>query len=62
MFDRTDLLWHKLQIAADACADTCRETHFANLFDIQAKVGDVVNMESAVEGLQKGWTWSQPEI
>ncbi|CAK7216727.1 hypothetical protein SCUCBS95973_002904 [Sporothrix curviconia] len=42
-------------IVADGCADTCKETHFANLFDMQAKMGDVVTAEVAVEELQKEW-------
>ncbi|EED22618.1 N-carbamoylsarcosine amidase, putative [Talaromyces stipitatus ATCC 10500] len=44
-------------VAADACADTCKETHFANLFDIQAKMGDVLTTDMAIEGLSKGWLW-----
>ncbi|KAJ9144241.1 putative N-carbamoylsarcosine amidase [Pleurostoma richardsiae] len=44
-------------IAADACADTCKETHFANLFDIRAKMGDVITSADAAEGLKRGWSW-----
>ncbi|OKL63078.1 hypothetical protein UA08_01272 [Talaromyces atroroseus] len=45
-------------VAADACADTCKETHFANLFDMQAKIGDVLSTDIATEGLRKGWTYT----
>lgn len=43
-------------IAKDACADTCKETHFANLFDIHAKMGDVIGLSDAQGGLKKGWS------
>ncbi|KAF2811744.1 Isochorismatase hydrolase [Mytilinidion resinicola] len=41
-------------VVAAACADRTRETHFANLFDIRAKMGDVIAVEEACKQLEKG--------
>jgi nicotinamidase-related amidase len=43
------------QVVAAACGDRSREVHFSNLFDINAKYGDVVAEEEALEKLKVGW-------
>ena len=40
---------------AAACGDRSREQHFSNLFDINAKYGDVVAEEEAIGKLKLGW-------
>ncbi|TVY58395.1 Maleamate amidohydrolase [Lachnellula cervina] len=42
-------------VVSAACADNSREAHFSNLFDINAKYGDVVAEEEAVDSLSAGW-------
>jgi nicotinamidase-related amidase len=43
-------------VVAEACADRGRETHWANLMDHNAKYGDVVGLEEAIEAIKKGWS------
>ncbi|KAH8653222.1 hypothetical protein BGZ60DRAFT_460984 [Tricladium varicosporioides] len=45
----------RVMVVKDGCADRTREVHFGNLFDIDAKTGDVVGMEDAVAHLESGW-------
>lgn len=45
-----------LQVVSSACGDVSRETHFSNLFDINAKYGDVVAEKEAIEKLKLGWS------
>ncbi|RDW91685.1 putative N-carbamoylsarcosine amidase [Coleophoma crateriformis] len=45
----------RAMVVANACSDRSRETHFSNLFDINAKYGDVVSEDEAVEKLTAGW-------
>jgi len=42
-------------VVAPACGDTSKETHFSNLFDINAKYGDVVSEQEAAVKLSEGW-------
>ena len=42
-------------VVAEACADRGKETHWASLMDFNAKYGDVVGVEEAVEAIKKGW-------
>jgi hypothetical protein len=39
-----------------ACGDRTPEIHDANMFDMDAKNGDAVTEEEAVERLKAGWT------
>ena len=43
-------------IVAEACADRGVETHWASLMDHNAKYGDVVSLNEAVQVLKKGWS------
>ncbi|TVY24261.1 Maleamate amidohydrolase [Lachnellula hyalina] len=43
-------------VVSAACADKTREAHFSNLFDINAKYGDVVAEEEALDSLSSGWS------
>ena len=40
---------------SEACADRGHEAHWANLMDHNAKYGDVVEVEAAVEAIKRGW-------
>lgn len=42
-------------IVGTACGDRSKEIHEANLFDMDAKMGDVVGEEEAVEKLRERW-------
>lgn len=42
-------------IVGTACGDRSPAIHEANLFDMDAKMGDVVGEEEAVEKLRGGW-------
>ncbi|KAF4624596.1 hypothetical protein G7Y89_g13575 [Cudoniella acicularis] len=44
----------RAMVVAKGCADMSRQVHFSNLFDLNAKYGDVVSME-AVENLKVEW-------
>jgi hypothetical protein len=44
-----------LKVVAAGCADLTREKHFANLFDMRAKMGDVIAVDEACKQLEKGW-------
>lgn len=41
---------------SEACGDRSKAVHDANIFDIQAKMADVVSEEEAIEKLKAGWT------
>ncbi|CAK3997021.1 Maleamate amidohydrolase [Lecanosticta acicola] len=43
-------------IVGEACGDRGERVHEGNLFDMDAKVGDVVGLEEAVEKLEMGWS------
>ena len=45
----------RAMVAREGCADRTREIHCANLFDLDAKYGDVVCSEEAMEKLRNGW-------
>ncbi|KAF3052805.1 hypothetical protein E8E11_003511 [Didymella keratinophila] len=42
-------------VVGEACGDRSKAVHDANLFDIQAKMADVVPESEAVEKLKAGW-------
>ncbi|KUJ10416.1 putative N-carbamoylsarcosine amidase [Mollisia scopiformis] len=44
----------RTMVVASACGDKSRETHFSNLFDINAKYGDVVSEQESIENLKAG--------
>jgi maleamate amidohydrolase len=46
---------YRAMVVREGCADRQREVHFANLFDLDAKYGDVVLGKEAAEKLQAGW-------
>ncbi|OSS47619.1 hypothetical protein B5807_07269 [Epicoccum nigrum] len=43
-------------VVSKACGDRSKAVHDANIFDIQAKMADVVSEEEAIEKLKAGWT------
>lgn len=43
------------QVVGSACGDRSPEIHDANMFDINAKMGDAVTEEEAVAHLKTGW-------
>jgi len=45
----------RAMVVREGCIDRTREIHFANLFDLDAKYGDVVCSEEAMEKLRSGW-------
>lgn len=45
----------RAMVVKDGCADRTREVHFGNLFDIDAKTGDVVGVDDAMAHLESGW-------
>ena len=47
--------WLPQQVVAAACGDRSREVYFSNLFDVNAKYGDVVAEKEALEKLKAGW-------
>lgn len=44
-------------VVAEACADRGKETHWANLMDHNAKYGDVIGLDKAIEAIKKGWSY-----
>jgi hypothetical protein len=44
------------QIVGAACGDRSQEIHDANMFDINAKMADAVEVDEAVEKLKMGGT------
>lgn len=44
-----------MQVVNDACGDRSKAVHDANIFDIQAKMADVVPEGEAIEKLKAGW-------
>ncbi|KAF2171415.1 hypothetical protein M409DRAFT_18531 [Zasmidium cellare ATCC 36951] len=42
-------------VVGDACGDRTKEIHNGNLFDMDAKMGDVVGVEETCEKMRKGW-------
>lgn len=44
-----------MQVVGEACGDRSKAVHDANLFDIQAKMADVVPEREAIEKLKAGW-------
>jgi hypothetical protein len=49
------LLTDGLQVVSDACGDRSPAVHDANIFDMNAKMADVVSESEAVESLKAGW-------
>jgi nicotinamidase-related amidase len=45
-------------VVSSACADKSKEAHFSNLFDINAKYGDVVSEQETIKKLGEGWKLS----
>jgi hypothetical protein len=43
------------QVVGEACGDRSSEIHDANLFDMNAKMADVVSEAEAIEKLNTGW-------
>lgn len=43
------------QIVDSACGDRTVEIHQANMFDMNAKNGDVVSEDEAISKLEAGW-------
>jgi len=43
------------QVVAEACGDCSPAIHDANVFDMDAKMADVVSEGEAVEKLRAGW-------
>lgn len=43
------------QVVNEACGDRSKAVHEANMFDIQAKMADVVSESEAIEKLKAGW-------
>lgn len=42
-------------VVGEACGDRSEAIHDANIFDMDAKMADVVSLEEAVEHLGRGW-------
>ena len=42
-------------MVAEACGDRSPAIHDANMFDMNAKMADVVHEDEAVEKLKAGW-------
>jgi hypothetical protein len=49
------LVTHKAQVVGEACGDRSPAVHDANIFDMNAKMADVVSETEAVEKLKAGW-------
>jgi maleamate amidohydrolase len=45
----------RAMVFREGCADRTREIHCAKLFDLDAKYGDLVCSEEAMEKLRNGW-------
>lgn len=43
------------QVVSEACGDRSPAVHDANIFDMNAKMADVVSEGEAVEKLKAGW-------
>lgn len=45
-----------MQVVSEACGDRSPEIHNANMFDMNAKMADVVSEAEAIERLETGWS------
>jgi len=44
-----------IQVVSEACGDRSPAVHDANIFDMNAKMADVVPESEAIEKLKAGW-------